>query len=276
MLASTIWAWIGVGFFAFGSLVFVPFGIGGAERDRRYSVTSLVVTLIATFSYLSLALHRGVFAAGQAEPFGYGRFVGWTLTTPLLLMELAALALPWFGKRPALVAGLIVSDVFMIVMGLLAGFSAAGSGVKWIWYVASCGAFLVLYFLIWGPLRSAAIEQRSRSEKLLVSSNPDERYEGARYKGETGLFYQQAGLLSMLWLFYPIAFLVSAQGLDLVPLSYTSASYTVLDVLSKVGFGLLLLTGVRSIERDSKETAGQRTRNSRIPGEPPTWSRQTR
>lgn len=253
MMASTIWAWIGVGFFAAGSLAFMLLGVGSAERNRHHFVTSFIITLIALCSYLSLAFHQGTLMAGQAGQFGYGRYVDWALTTPLLLMGLITLALPQIREKPALVVGIIFSDVFMIVTGIFAGLSDAGSGAKWIWYILSCGAFVALYFLIWGPMRATAVEQRAQGEELLGSTDPEERYEGASYKGETSLFYKQAGILSVLWFFYPIVFLVSAQGLNLVPLSYTSAFYTILDVSAKVGFGLLLLIGVRDIERNSKK-----------------------
>ena len=259
MTASTIWAWIGVGFFVAGSLTFMLLGIGSTERNRHHFVTSFIITLIAMSSYLSLAFHQGVLTAGQAGQFGYGRYIDWALTTPLLLMGLITLALPQLRNKPSLVAGIIFSDVFMIVTGIFAGLSDAGSGAKWIWYIVSCGAFVALYFLIWGPMRATAVEQRARGEELLGSTDSEERYEGAGYKGETSLFYKQAGILSVLWFFYPIVFIVSAQGLNLVPLSYTSAFYTVLDVSAKVGFGLLLLIGVKGIERNSKKVREETT-----------------
>ena len=200
MVVSTVWAWIGVGFFALGSLAFMGLGAGSVGRNRHHFVTSFVITLIATCSYLSIAFHQGLISGpSQAGPFGYGRFIDWALTTPLLLMGIITLSLPRLDKKPALVGGIIFSDVFMIITGIFAGLSDSGTVAKWVWYILSCGAFLTLYFLIWGPLRSAAIEQRARGEEMLDSTDPEERYEGASYKGETSLFYQQAGILSVLW-----------------------------------------------------------------------------
>ena len=84
-------------------------------------------------SYLSLAFHQDTLTMDQARQFGYGRYIDWALTTPLLLMGLITLALPQLSKKSSLVAGLVFSDVFTIITGIFAGLSDVGSGAKWIW-----------------------------------------------------------------------------------------------------------------------------------------------
>lgn len=66
---------------------------------------------------------RGGRAGGRPS-----RYVDWLLTTPLLLLDLALLALAVPRRRVGLIATLMGVDVFMIQTGWLAGSGLSGFG----------------------------------------------------------------------------------------------------------------------------------------------------
>ena len=69
----------------------------------------------------------------------WARYVDWSLTTPLLLMDLALLA----GLSGADILVAVIADLIMILTGLFAAFGT-GDGQKWGWYTIACIAYLVV------------------------------------------------------------------------------------------------------------------------------------
>lgn len=83
----------------------------------------------------------------------FARYIDWTLTTPLLLLDLALLA----GLNGADILVVVFADVVMILTGLFAAFGAEGTPQKWGWYTLACIAYLVVIFqLVWHG-RAAAV-----------------------------------------------------------------------------------------------------------------------
>ena len=80
-------------------------------------------------SYIALAFTQGVERAGEDTYFGYARFIDWSVTTPLLLLGLALLALPRARDSLPLVLSIMAVDLYMIATGLFAGLSGEGRGV---------------------------------------------------------------------------------------------------------------------------------------------------
>lgn len=61
----------------------------------------------------------------------WARYVDWSLTTPLVLLDLCLLA----GLNGAYILMAILADVVMILTGLFAAFGREHNGSKWGWYV---------------------------------------------------------------------------------------------------------------------------------------------
>ena len=78
-----------------------------------------------------------------------------------------------------MIAGLLLSDVYMIVTGLVAGWTD-DPALKWWFYAVNCLSFIAIYALLFGPFR-----------KLSLSSP-----EGATYR-------KKAPVLAVVWLVYP-------------------------------------------------------------------------
>lgn len=225
--ASSFWLWFTWGGMTLATVLFLYWAANGRAQNLHHYVTSAAITLWAAMMYIVMAVGGG--AAMIEEPGGlrlfyYARYIDWTITTPLLLLGLAWVALGSINRNPQVVLGLVVADVAMILTGAVAG--ATGGAFKWFWYVISCIFFLAVLALIWGPLQNAA--------RSGVSP-------------EASLFFPLAVVLTVLWFAYPVVFLIGTEGLSAIGASVEVFLYAVLDISAKVGFGIILLGGVRRI-----------------------------
>lgn len=244
---SVFWLWIGAGGFLLATAWFVYLAATGGRNHIHHYVTSTVIVLwagvwyaiMATGGALSLVSGPG----GEPVVFYYGRYIDWTLTTPLLLLGLAWVA---FGgtslrSRSGLILGLVVADVLMILTGIVAG--GATGFVSGLFFIISTIFFLIVLALIWGPLRSAAQE-----------GEPE---------GGFGLFYTLASMLTVLWIIYPIVWLIGTEGSGLVSAPVEVFLFAVLDILAKIAFGAILLGGLRRTSGD-QQGGGQPRRAARV------------
>jgi bacteriorhodopsin len=158
-----------------------------------FHIITAFITTFATLSYYAMAIKAGV---SQNEikihhddkhfPYDtivyrevyWARYVDWSMTTPLLLLDLCLLA----GLSGANILVAIVADIIMILTGLFAAFTTAG-GPKWGWYAMSCAAYLVVIYQL-------AINGRH------VVSNKD--------KKTSTFFMAIAGFTLVLWTMYPM------------------------------------------------------------------------
>lgn len=222
-MTVTDWLWLGFWGMAVGSVLIFAMGWNRRTRDEEnHYLLHLFVCLTAMASYFAMAVGQGVIRLADGRDFYYARYVDWSLTTPLLLAGLCLTALHSPFRRWALMLGLLFADFYMIVTGTFAGFSATGSSAKWVWYLLSSGAFAFIYYGLWGPLRSEAEKSGPRA---------------------AALFKTNAAILSVLWFFYPVVFLLGSEGILAVDAVTTAAAYTILDVTAKVAYGLFSMAG---------------------------------
>jgi len=241
------WLWIGTGGMTLGAFAILFVGSGGLYRENHHRVTSFFVCAIAACLYLLMAQGQGDIIVSKAAlaitPLGIGadvtaelvyfaRYVDWVFTTPLLLIGLLMVGLkPLSGggeaarNRNGLVAGTIGADVLMILTGLFGALSL-DSTHKYVWFVVSFGFFLAILFLVWGPVRAAAAEQGG---------------------GTAALYNKLLGILTVLWFIYPVLWILGTEGTGTISLNTEVAVFTVIDISAKVGFGLLLVTGVKKL-----------------------------
>lgn len=154
-----------------------------------------LVTIIATLSYFAMATGHGVTyhhtevrESHQHVPDTYydvyrqvywARYVDWSLTTPLLLLDLCLLA----GVDGAHTLMAILADLIMILTGLFAAFGSEGTPQKWGWYTIACIAYLVV---IWH------LALHGRAKALAKGDNVKK------------LFGSLAGFTLILWTAYPM------------------------------------------------------------------------
>jgi bacteriorhodopsin len=124
------------------------------------------ITLFATLSYFAMATgdgstfsHTVIREVHNQVPDTYkeifrqvfwARYVDWTLTTPLLLLDLSILA----GLNGANILVAIVADIIMVLTGLFAAFGHNGVQ-KWGYYAMGCLAYLIIIWQLAVPGRKA-------------------------------------------------------------------------------------------------------------------------
>lgn len=222
-MTEQTWLWLGFAGMAVGALAIFVIGDRKTPKEELATILHGIVPIIAACSYFAMAVGQGSVmrhsdvGGGIDYNFYFARYIDWLFTTPLLLVALSTTAMHASLRRPGLLVGIVVSDVIMIVTALLFGLSGV-AWIKWSWFAISCGAFLAVYYVIYGGLREEADLQR----------------EDVR-----GTFMRNAAYLSVVWFVYPIVLLVDPEGLNLISSATSVALFTVIDLVAKVGYGLI-------------------------------------
>jgi len=227
--AQETWLWIGTFGMAIGAVVIAALGRDARREDRHHFVASFFVCTLAACAYFAMANGQGITQIGDRTIY-YARYVDWAVTTPLLLLGLVLVGLPAAARetsreRNTLVAGVLGADVLMIVTGLFATLTE-DEAVRYTWFAISCGAFLAVVWLIFGPVMREARGQAG---------------------GATALYGRLTYTLAGLWFIYPVLWLLGTEGTGTIGLNTEVAIFALLDLSAKVGFGLLLVTGVKRL-----------------------------
>ena len=154
-MTETNWLWIGALGMLAGSVLLFAAGGRRTQDEEGHTLIHGFVPLFAAISYFAMAVHQGEATTSTGRVFLYARYLDWSVTTPALLLGLTMTALHGARRRVGLVAGLLVSDLVMIVTGLFFG-ASQDPFIKWVWYIASCAAFLAVLWVLFGPLMQEA------------------------------------------------------------------------------------------------------------------------
>ncbi|MFT4945892.1 MAG: sensory rhodopsin [Natronomonas sp.] len=205
--------WFAVG--AFGMVLGTALFAGGLVRAdtsvRKYYATLAAISGIAAAAYVAMTLGIGSVSVDGRTVF-VPRYIDWLLTTPLLLLYLAMLV----DAGRALIGKVVAVNVVVI----LGGFGAALlPGVeRFALFVVAGLAYLALAALLIGPLTSRADGQATEA-----------------------LFRSLRNLTVVLWSIYPIIWLLSPSGFGLLTVLTNVLLVVYLDLVTKVGFGLIAL-----------------------------------
>lgn len=234
---DTVFLSIGALGMLIGAVSFAYLGTQAPQGTRHFYAITFVIALIAFLSYLVMATGGGVTLVGD-RAFYYARYVDWVFTTPLLLLDLALLALARPGRNIGLIATIIGLDLFMILTGLWAG-GTEGGGRYFLWFI-STAAMIALLYLVVTRLFSAANTQSPAVQQV---------------------FKTLAILTVVLWSLYPIVWLLGTEGFGAVGLTFEVFLFLVLDLSAKIGFGFLLLTNRQAL---SDVSGGGAVKSSRV------------
>lgn len=216
------WLWTGCIGMALGAIFFgTAAHKAQTQRWQILYILNFFICVIAAVLYLAMALGQG-FDVVYDRPTYWVRYVTWSLSTPLLVLVLTFLA----GSRLPITASLLGADILMIATGFVATVSAKPT--NYIWYLVSCGAFLGMLYILFGVYRQEAERQHPRAKRR---------------------FGRLVTVHAALWIAYPIVWILSSTGLNLLSSSFETLGYTLLDLASKVGFGFLSISTLRGLER---------------------------
>ena len=193
----------------------------------RSAVTmSAMICGIAAYHYWQMF---NMFADDKPWNEGY-RYADWLLTVPLLVAELVVVSGVAKEKASGLTTKLAVAALLMIAFGYPGETAAAGSSESMIYFVIS---MLFFVYILWN-LFAGEVGQALKGQ----SGDIGKKLNNLRY------------VLLVTWAVYPIAyllgdpesFLAKAIGLEVdQSQTYIQVGYTIADILSKPGYGVLIL-----------------------------------
>jgi bacteriorhodopsin len=212
-------------------LVFSVMSWNIPQSKRLYHILTTFIVTFAALSYFAMASGHGISYHVSTEEqhhkhvpsteheiyrqVYWARYVDWTVTTPLLLLDLALVA----GLPGANILIAIVADIIMVLTGLFASFGSEQTAQKWGWYTIACIAYLVVVWQLVFHGRNAA----------------------AAKGGKVGNFFAAIGGFTLIiWTVYPIVWGI-ADGSRNATVDQEIIAYAVLDILAKPIFGAWLL-----------------------------------
>lgn len=222
MLAQTLRTWVSLS------------EIGPRHRSAMHA--SLAVTAVAFLSYVELVLK---FDVGYSRSGGTAtgadstwlpnkdaiwswapRYIDWSITVPLLTVELIALSTLVGLAATRMRAVMMTSAFLMILTGYLGGVvidDGRSLAALWTWGLVS-GAFMVVIYAC--VIRMAVLAQ------------------GMPGAESRSTFRLACGLLMLSWLVYPVVFgLQGYTGHEGAWTVVAQVALSVTDVVAKVGFG---------------------------------------
>ena len=222
---ESIWLWLGTAGMFVGMLYFIARGWGiDDDRRQKFYIATILIAAIAFSNYLAMATGFALIeveVGGTTLDIYWARYTDWLFTTPLLLYDLALLA----GADRNTIATLVGINSLMIGTGavatLIGGEQAfATETVRLIFWGVSTAFLLVELYILFDALTTQA---------STLSGAVQSKFTTLR------------NMLIVLWLVYPVWWLIGTEGLGAVGLNIETAGFAVLDVTAKIIFGFILL-----------------------------------
>lgn len=196
------------------------------EETRRRYLLLVAIPGIAIVAYALMTLGFGAIQA-QGHAVYTVRYADWLLTTPINVLFLALLAGADRRETVALVALQALTIAF--------GFAGALVPAPFSYGLFAVGAALFggVVYLLYGSVAEAASETLSDLEM--------------------SMYRTLRNFVVVLWSVYPVVWLLGAPGLGLMDIETASMVIVYLDVVTKVGFGVIALfamTNIGSVSED--------------------------
>lgn len=226
MIDLTSLFWLGAIGMSVGTAVFAWGGRSASGGERRYYVTLVGISGIAAIAYGLMALGVGWISIADRTVF-VPRYVDWILTTPLIVLFLGMLA-GLDTRRFVIVLGL---NTVVMVTGFV-GATLPGIERFGLFGLGSLAFVGLVYYLV-GPMTQAAT---------------------GRSAGIRTLYVRLRNLTIILWLIYPFIWVLGTPGFGLLTLTVDVALITYLDLVTKVGFGLIALDASATMQSEFGES----------------------
>jgi len=201
------------------------------DGKRYFHIITTAITAIASLAYLTMASGAGFIVRADGRQFFYARYIDWTLTTPLMLLDLCGLA----GASNDTTLFLVLADVLMIVAGAIGALLNTYPN-KWFFWAFGMFFFMpILYFLTMGL--------NEKAERVGAAAS--------------AIFKNVALLTAISWAAYPAVW-IFGEGAGLISADHECIAYTVLDITAKSVFGILIISARDGIDEalandDAKE-----------------------
>lgn len=216
MSQITTWFTLGAIAMALGTTVLaLGFRHVPATNRRRYALL-VAVPGIAFVAYGLMALGYGELRTQTGDILYLYRYVDWLLTTPLHVLYLGLLA----GAAKRTIASSIGLMGLTIVFGFVGGMIAPPG--KWVFFALGSLSFAgVVYYALYDFDRAAG-----QTDDVTFA-----------------LYRKLRAFLIVLWLIYPVIWILAPFGIGAMNIATSTLVLSYLDVVAKVGFGLIALSG---------------------------------
>jgi sensory rhodopsin len=184
--------------------------------DHRRRLFSLIVAVpaIALVAYALMALGMGGLTTTRGTTVYVPRYVDWLLTTPIHVAVIALVV----GADRRLVTRLVVLQALTIVFGFVGATLAPPA--NWLLYLLGAAAFAGVVYTFYVDLDALAADQSD---------------------GIAALFRKLRAFVVVLWLVYPVIWVLGGAGIGLMDNETATLVVAYIDVVSKVGFGLIAM-----------------------------------
>jgi len=190
------------------------------EETRKRYLLLIAIPGIAIVAYALMAL-----GFGSIQTEGHAvyviRYIDWLLTTPLNVWFLALLA----GASRSDTVKLVVLQALTIVFGFAGAITP--SPVSYALFAVGATLFGGVIYLLY---RNIAVAAKSTLSDIEIS-----------------LYRTLRNFVVVLWLVYPVVWLLGAAGLRLMDVETASLVIVYLDVVTKVGFGVIALLAMMDL-----------------------------
>ncbi|GGJ16023.1 rhodopsin [Halobellus salinus] len=199
--------------------------VDDADTDRGKFAYLLAIPGFAGLMYIVMALDVGVLTVGS-ETIVLPRYVDWLVTTPLLVGYVGYVA----GAPRRWIAGVMAADAGMIAAGAVA--TVTTGPTKWAFFAISGGFHLSLFYVLYRVLPTYA----------------------RNFSKRRGLFKLLQNHIGLLWVAYPLVWLVGAPGLGYVSAAGITLIIIYLDVVAKVPYIYFVWNRRYCFDRDAAES----------------------
>ncbi|WP_276271427.1 bacteriorhodopsin [Haloarcula litorea] len=230
---DTITLWFGLGLLGelLGTTVLAYGYTLVPEATRRRYLLLVAIPGIAVVAYVLLFLGVGTISVGDHTVYAV-RYADWLLTTPINVLYLGLLA----GATRSDLGKLVGLQALTIVFGFAGALVPGPLGYGLFALGAACfgGVVRLLY-------RGVADAAAATLSDL-----------------ELSLYRTLRNFVVVLWLVYPVVWVLGASGVGLMDVETASLVIVYLDVVTKVGFGVIALNAWTTIEEvtDPSEADG--------------------
>jgi sensory rhodopsin len=214
MVEITLWYTIGAAGMALGTIM-LAYGLRLLPGERRRPFLLVVsVPAIAAVAYALLTLEIGWLTGADGTSVFLPRYVDWMVTTPIHVAFMALLV----GASRSLIARVAGLQALTIAFGLAGAYLSAP---------LSYGAFAL------GALTFAGV--------VYYFYRDLDGLAGQQSDHVASLFRKLRSFVVVLWLIYPVIWLLAPAGVGLMDAETTALVVSYIDVVAKVGFGLIAL-----------------------------------
>lgn len=200
--------WVMAGVFGFATILFLLASVR-EKKEKWLSTSHILVSFVTTISYLVMALELATVLSTVGEPIYWSRWLFYIGSCTLLTVDVGVI----LGKKKAVdLFQIAVLTGLVMFCGFLASFVT--TVYRWLFFTLSSGAYIgMLYTLFNDPKR------KNDSKKRMM------------------LF------ITVFWSSFPLVFALAPTGLGIITPFQESILYAVLDIITKIVFGIWVTLG---------------------------------